>query len=224
MGELIMTDHVLFGMTSAGGDSTQGTIFRLSPDGTNYTKLFNFDGLNGAAPLGGLVTDGNGTLYGLTSMGGYTDVDNYTIGSGVFFTIKTDGSDFRKLFEMSNSDFDGRGAAYGTLLYLEDDWYHSATSSARTITDESLTGDEAIFKNKFNVYPNPFDHTLNIEVNAQVEDEVTVVMYDIRGAIVSSSHGFTNQKIQIDNKSVSGLYILKITAGNGVSIHRVVKK
>jgi uncharacterized repeat protein (TIGR03803 family) len=223
MGELIIANNVLYGTTSSGGDSTRGTIFRLERDGTGYAKLFQFDGENGEAPLGGLVTDGNGILYGITSKGGYTDIDNYVVGAGVVFAINTDGSNFKKLFEMIGSEGEDYKGAYGTLLYLEDDW-HPKTSSIRSVTEESLIREEALLENKLNVYPNPFDHTLNIEVTTQVEGVVAVVMYDIRGAIVNSSQGFTNQKIQIDNKSVSGLYILKITTGSDVSIHRVVKK
>jgi len=67
----------LFGTTFAGGDSGQGTVFELSPSsgGTwSETVLHSFcswkDCTDGAGPVGALIADSEGNLYGTASGGG----------------------------------------------------------------------------------------------------------------------------------------------------------
>ncbi|MBY0522985.1 MAG: hypothetical protein K2R98_06285 [Gemmataceae bacterium] len=63
----------LFGTTSGGGTSDDGTLFELSPAGGgayNLTTLVNFTGTNGANPHAGLIMDGSGNLFGTTQGGG----------------------------------------------------------------------------------------------------------------------------------------------------------
>ena len=65
----------LFG-TTAGGGSSWGTVFKLSPPNQaastwTHTVLHRFKGQpDGGLPYGGLVIGGGGTLYGTTSVGG----------------------------------------------------------------------------------------------------------------------------------------------------------
>jgi len=67
----------LYGVTTTGGDVSCnapygcGTIFRLSPTGKE-TVLHSFSGTNGdgAFPVGDLILDQQGTLYGTTESGG----------------------------------------------------------------------------------------------------------------------------------------------------------
>lgn len=81
----------LYGTTDMGGTNSyhvprgDGTAFKLSPDGTE-TTLYNFgaDSTDGVAPVGGLVRDDQGTLYGTTYIGGV-----YTWGT--VFRITPDG-------------------------------------------------------------------------------------------------------------------------------------
>ncbi|MBX3164627.1 MAG: T9SS type A sorting domain-containing protein [Bacteroidetes bacterium] len=112
-GSLFFDGEYLYGMTWHGGtNGGYGVLFKLKPDGTAYTKLYDFDNTNGYCPNGSLYSDGK-YLYGMTAGGG-------TNGWGVIFKIKPDGTDFTKIF-----DFDGvHGAmpdgtliSYGTHLY-----------------------------------------------------------------------------------------------------------
>ena len=57
----------------------------LSGQGQTLTTLYNFDGTNGASPIGGVVIDSSGSLYGVTAIGGAFD-------QGVVYKILADGS------------------------------------------------------------------------------------------------------------------------------------
>jgi uncharacterized repeat protein (TIGR03803 family) len=67
----------LFGTTSAGGVPNCGrmldcgTVFELSPAGSSWvlTVLHEFDGTDGGIPIGGLIADSLGNLYGANSTG-----------------------------------------------------------------------------------------------------------------------------------------------------------
>ena len=75
----------LFGTTNVGGAGGQGTVFEIANTATGYattaTPLVSFTGGDdGANPLGGLITDANGDLFGTTSNGGHD-------GDGTVFEI-----------------------------------------------------------------------------------------------------------------------------------------
>ncbi len=48
------------------GSSSNGTVFKLTPEGT-LTTLVNFNGSNGTAPFAGLIQDSDGNFYGTTA-------------------------------------------------------------------------------------------------------------------------------------------------------------
>ena len=106
-GSLISDGVFLYGMTSRGGTSDMGTLFKIKLDGTGFAKLVDFAGsTNGKYPFGSLISDGT-FLYGLTLMGG-------TKNNGILFNIKPDGTGFTKIFE-----FDGLangGSPNGSLI------------------------------------------------------------------------------------------------------------
>lgn len=74
-GELTIDRHGnIYGTTYIGGLYGHGTVFELTP-GSNgswlETVLFSFSGgTDGASPVGGLLLDAAGNLYGTTSLGG----------------------------------------------------------------------------------------------------------------------------------------------------------
>jgi len=58
-----------YGTTSEGGTNSFGTVFKLAPDGTE-TVLYAFrNKKDGENPLGGVILDKAGNLYGTTSFG-----------------------------------------------------------------------------------------------------------------------------------------------------------
>src|SRR5258708_1795491 len=67
---LILSGNTLYGTTTAGGSSSNGTVFAVNTDGSGFTNLYGFTGgSDGGAPYAGLILSSN-TLYGTASGGG----------------------------------------------------------------------------------------------------------------------------------------------------------
>jgi uncharacterized repeat protein (TIGR03803 family) len=70
-GGLIMdSSGNLYGTTSFGGGSGDGTVFELARGSGTITTLASFNGTNGAGPYDALIMDSSGNLYGTTAGGG----------------------------------------------------------------------------------------------------------------------------------------------------------
>jgi uncharacterized repeat protein (TIGR03803 family) len=113
-GSLILLGSTLYGMTVNGGSLSQGAIFSIHTDGSNFTSLYSFTGgSDGANPHGSLILSGS-TLYGMTSQGGSSN-------SGTIFSIHTDGSNFTSLYSFTggNDGANPQGSLIlsGTTLY-----------------------------------------------------------------------------------------------------------
>ncbi len=79
------SDGNFYGTSFFGGASTNGTVFRITPDGTT-TTLYSFTGgADGAAPYASLTTAADGNFYGTTSSGGASN-------NGSVFRIANDGT------------------------------------------------------------------------------------------------------------------------------------
>jgi uncharacterized repeat protein (TIGR03803 family) len=83
---LIAVKHTLYGTTAGCGAYEDGTVFSITPAGTE-TILHSFDGVDGDAPEATLLNV-NGTLYGTTITGGNLQChDNYGGGCGTVFAF-----------------------------------------------------------------------------------------------------------------------------------------
>jgi uncharacterized repeat protein (TIGR03803 family) len=107
----------LYGTTNGGGSIANGTVWKLTPSGTE-TVLYNFEGrVNGVEPVAGLVNDSAGNLYGTTEWGihGHGTVfkldPSYTYSTVYAFQGGTDGSN-----PISGAVRDSQGNFYGTTL------------------------------------------------------------------------------------------------------------
>ncbi len=77
-------DGNFYGTTYLGGSKELGTVFKITPSGTQIT-LHTFGGFDGSQPLAGLVQANNGDFYGTTYMGG-------SEGKGEVFKITASGA------------------------------------------------------------------------------------------------------------------------------------
>ncbi|MEY4918573.1 MAG: hypothetical protein RL616_2486, partial [Verrucomicrobiota bacterium] len=99
-----LSGAVLFGTTTIGGAAANGTVFSLTTNGSMFAVLHDFSLLNsqsgtntdGALPCGGLILSGD-KLYGTASAGGAG-------GSGVIFSLNTNGANFTTLYSFSPMD------------------------------------------------------------------------------------------------------------------------
>jgi uncharacterized repeat protein (TIGR03803 family) len=70
---LLASDGNLYGITTQGGASDSGTIFKVTPGG-NVSLIYSFEsGTDGAYPGAGLMQTTDGNLYGTTNYGGYAN-------------------------------------------------------------------------------------------------------------------------------------------------------
>lgn len=109
------TNGLLFGTTARGGDYDYGTLFRLATDGSAFEIIHHFrfsgsPGLDGAYPIGALVSDGNGALLGTTQAGGLHN-------GGTIYRIGGDGTSYSIIHEFYGFD---RGATEPLGMFLSD--------------------------------------------------------------------------------------------------------
>ena len=93
-----------------------GQVFKLTESSGVWIEsvIHSFGENDGASPIGGLILDGAGNLYGTTSIGGAN-------GGGTVFELTTSGSGFNILYNFSGTTgpedtllMDGAGNLYGT--------------------------------------------------------------------------------------------------------------
>ena len=111
-----------YGTTQSGGSYGYGTVFRLSPDGSE-TVLYAFTGQSdGGSPYAGVIVDAAGNLYGTTPYDGDLNCD-YGQGCGTVFKVAPDGTE-TTLYTFADTGgnaspmaplvMDGAGNLYGT--------------------------------------------------------------------------------------------------------------
>src|SRR5947209_133466 len=138
-GGLTYKNGSLYGTTAGGGTFNAGTVFQLIPPttaGVPWTKtiLYNFTGLDdGGGPLGALISDDAGNLYGTTTLGGVNATE--TLG-GVVFELSppaTPGGSWTEtvLHSFPANSSDG-GAPAGDLVFDQAGNLYGVTSAGGT--------------------------------------------------------------------------------------------
>ena len=120
-GILVLVSNALYGLAQTGGSSGVGTVYKVNSDGTGFTNLYEFKGLNDGAYPSGLVASGN-TIFGSASSGGPS-------GYGTLFKINNDGSGFTNFYRFSGSNGE---SGPGRLILSSDTLYgiDAGTNSA----------------------------------------------------------------------------------------------
>ena len=130
-----------YGTTQFGGKSNRGIVFKLDPKG-QQTILYTFTGASdGGIPIGRLLPDSAGNLYGITSLGG-----DPTCSCGTVFKLTKNGS--LKVLHNFKGGKDGsqnQGQPELGLVMVNGDLYGSASFGGVSGCDGSL-GCGVVFK------------------------------------------------------------------------------
>ena len=112
----------LYGTTTFGGFSYEGTVFRIRSDGSDFQLLHAFVGgaTDGGGPEAPLILDRTGNLYGTTSGGGPSN-------RGTVFKMRTDGTGFQLLHNFLGGASDGLNPHSGLILDGADNLYGTTT-------------------------------------------------------------------------------------------------
>ena len=144
-GVIIDKAHNLYGTTFSGGTGTGGTVYKLAPDGT-LTVLHSFidDGTdNGFEPVGGLIADTAGNVYGTTELGDNvfelapdgTETVLYTFTGGSDGEFPLDALTRDKSGNFYGTTVDGGLAGCGVVFKLKPDGRESVLYAFRCGAD-----------------------------------------------------------------------------------------
>lgn len=109
----------LYSVASSGGVYNKGVLYEFDIPTNNYTKKFDFDGINGSSPSTTLLKASNGKLYGCTFSGGI----NYD--SGVLYEYDPSTSVYTKKFDFNA--FSDCGGFWDRLVECAGDIYGTAS-------------------------------------------------------------------------------------------------
>jgi uncharacterized repeat protein (TIGR03803 family) len=134
----------LYGTTLNGGGARCqcGTVFRIAPDGTESIVHSFRGGSGGSRPLGALILDRKGNLYGTASSGG-ADCNGFGVGCGTVFRLTPDGN-YRVLHAFAGGS-DGIYPAAGLSLGADGNFY-GTTANGGIDCDDTGQGCGIVFK------------------------------------------------------------------------------
>jgi len=205
-GSVISDGTYLYGTTSGSGTSSStsfGTIFKIKPDGTSYSRLLEFDGAaKGRYPYGSLVSDGT-YLYGMSYNGG---IDNF----GTLFKIMPDGTGFAKLMDFSVTN--GQ-IPWGSLITVDTSLYGMTAGGGTALSGvlfkygiSTLSTSKNQLAKEFKIYPNPSSGIFNIEIGEDLIG-VKATIYNLLGQKIKDFDLKSTTTTDFLNK---GIYLLEI--------------
>jgi uncharacterized repeat protein (TIGR03803 family) len=212
---------VLYGTTNLGGANGYGCIYSIDTNGTGYKDLHDFNYTMGAEPdASGSVTLSGGLLFGSTAGGG-------TNGSGVVFSMDTNGSKFKVIHYFDSLDgyhpqidvlLAGRtlyGTTSGGSIHGDGNIFSVDTSGSKfkDMLDFNGTngrfswGDLILIRNKL----------YGMTVNGGTTDSGVVFSIDTNGGNFNVLHNFVgpNDAFPWDGLAYSGKALYGTTSGTG---------
>lgn len=149
---LVLSGTNLYGTAYFGGNSGNGTLFKLNTDGTGFTVLHAFTPLylsvevnkwtnsDGANPQAGLILSSN-TLYGTSYSGG-------SFGIGTVFKVNIDGTGFTTLHNFHYPP-EG-GLPFAGLVLLGNTLFGTTVSGYGTVFKVNTDGTDFATLHEFN--------------------------------------------------------------------------
>jgi uncharacterized repeat protein (TIGR03803 family) len=120
-----------YGTTNGGGNANAGVVFKLTPKGKEtLLRQFNLGGDNGGVgPIGSLIMDARGFLYGTTANGGLTN-------NGVVYKITQKGK-LTVLYPFAGGD-DGANPIAGVIMDDQGTLYGTTNRGGGSTTDGTV--------------------------------------------------------------------------------------
>jgi uncharacterized repeat protein (TIGR03803 family) len=110
---VIALDSFFYGMTAEGGKGVKGTIYKMKPDGSQYSMLYSFEKETGHNPHGRLTLGSDGhTLFGTTKTGGADNV-------GVIFSYDLSDSNYKVIHTFQKDKNNGHTTEHGYLVLAD---------------------------------------------------------------------------------------------------------
>jgi len=125
------TDGNFYGTTNGGGAIGDGTVFKITPEGT-LTTLHSFGGTDGYGPEAGLVQASDGDLYGTTLYGG-------AYGWGTVFKITVAGALTTLYSFCAQTNCPDGSNASGVLVQATDGNFYGTAGAGGPITSACPT-------------------------------------------------------------------------------------
>ncbi len=151
----LVTDSAgnFYGNTCSGGPTvSHGVIFKVGHTASGkytYSIIFAFDDTDGSCPMGQMVFDSAGNLYGATETGGPPSACNYANGCGVVFRLTPTAKGMWKgklLYAFQGGTSDGGGPYGGVALDSAGNVYGTLSSGGDVTDCESVGGCGAVFE------------------------------------------------------------------------------
>ena len=187
----------LYGTTESGGAANDGTLFEIAKGSNTITTLASFNGTNGSEPIGGVVLDGQGNLYGTTYSGG-------AAGDGT-------------VFELS-----GVTAITPSSVFVNAAWAGDASGTAVTWTDGSThyVGYDAFGTIQSGINAVASGGTVNVASGTYNETDTFAQNVTITGAgatTVTVNGQSAGSVFTVDNGVTATLSGLTITGGSATN-------
>ena len=125
----------LHGTTPQGGAFNSGTVFTITPSGTESVVYTFTGGADGANPSSGLILDGNGNLYGTTFGGG-------AYGNGTVFALSPSGVE--TVIYSFTGGADGGGPAGGLVRDGKGDLFGTNSGGYGIVFKVTPSGSETV--------------------------------------------------------------------------------
>lgn len=233
----------LYGMTTWGGLHDFGVVFCYNIPTKIFTKLHDFDGSDGAWPMGTLMQASNGKLYGVTPYGGTYD-------AGEIFSYEIAPNLFTPIYS-----FDGAlgSAPIGSLMEGEDGVLYGVTPDGGQY-GLGVIFNFNIFNNSYSVVSHcdgtndgakPMSNVVEYGTTTGIEEEanVTISMFPnpAREMVTFKTGDFVPQTITVTNLSgqqvlqqpytpqlsietlPAGIYNIELRAVSNLAKARVIK-
>lgn len=204
MGSLFQANNgLLYGVTFMGGTYDLGVMFSFNTANNSFVKLVDFNGTNGASPLGEVMQGSNGKLYGTSKSGG-------AYGCGIIYSFDLTNGTLTDIFDFTVSS--GYGPT-GTFIVV------SGATSVEQFNDNI---------GPVSFYPNPVKDKLTVTLAIKEQGKMEINLINAIGENIYSSieniAGNSYRKTIDMSKIKSGILFLECIIDGEKTISKLVKQ